>query len=97
MKNDQIDSLTKPTTKTEGLVKDTLSATVLLFNDDCHTFEEVARQIIKATNYSTSKAKRLTWVVHVQGKALVFKGDIQICIKISNTLEEIDLRTRIEF
>lgn len=97
MENEHFEPSHLPISQTADTDNTSISATVLLFNDDYHTFEEVAGQIIKATRYNPSKAKRLTWIVHTQGKALVFTGDIQICIKISDTLEEIDLRTRIEY
>ena len=97
MENEHFEPSHLPISQTDDSETSSLSATVLLFNDDYHTFEEVAGQLIKATRCNPSKAKRLTWIVHTQGKALVFTGDIQICIKVSETLEEIDLRTRIEY
>ena len=97
MENEHFGPSQLPISQTDDTETSILSATVLLFNDDHHTFEEVTGQIIKATRCNPSKAKRLTWIVHTQGKALVYTGDIQMCIKVSDTLEEIDLRTRIEY
>ena len=74
-----------------------ISGCVLLFNDSWHTFEQVSEQLVKAINCNKKRAQLLTWVVHNQGKAQVFSGDIQNCINVSDTLEEIDLRTRIEY
>jgi len=68
---------------------------VLLFNDDWHSFDEVIKQIIKAIKCSMQKAKAITFEVHVKGKAVVFSGNLQECLKVSSILEEIALHTQI--
>jgi len=71
-------------------------AKVILFNDEIHSFEEVIGQIIKAVGCDTSKAETLTWEVHTKGKAMVFEGFMNECLKVSHVLEEIALMTQIE-
>jgi len=71
-------------------------ATVILFNDEVHTFDEVIGQIIKATGCETAKAEALTWEVHSTGKAAVFEGPMNECLLVSHTLEEIALHTQIQ-
>jgi ATP-dependent Clp protease adaptor protein ClpS len=71
-------------------------AKVILFNDEVHSFDEVIGQIIKATGCETSKAEALTWEVHTSGKAMVFEGQMDNCLKVSHILEEIALNTQIE-
>jgi ATP-dependent Clp protease adaptor protein ClpS len=71
-------------------------ARVILFNDEIHTFEEVIGQIIKATACSQSKAESLTWQVHSSGKAVVFEGPMNDCLRVAGILEEIALHTHIE-
>jgi len=71
-------------------------AKVILFNDEFHSFDEVIGQIIKATGYDTTKAEALTWEVHNSGKAMVFEGQMDNCLKVSHILEEIALNTQIE-
>lgn len=71
-------------------------ATVILFNDDYHTFDEVIWQLIKATGCDSAKAESLTWEVHTKGKAAVFEGPMDECLKVSHVLEEIALTTHIE-
>ncbi|MFP4529315.1 MAG: ATP-dependent Clp protease adaptor ClpS [Candidatus Kapaibacterium sp.] len=73
------------------------SARVILFNDEWHTFDEVISQIIKAISCSRDKAETLTWEVHTRGKACVYEGDINECLKVSSVLEEIALHTQIEY
>ena len=71
-------------------------AKVILFNDEIHSFDEVIGQIIKATGCDTTKAEALTWEVHTSGKAMVFEGQMDNCLKVSHILEEIALNTQIE-
>jgi ATP-dependent Clp protease adaptor protein ClpS len=73
-----------------------LPAKVILYNDEIHSFEEVIRQIIKATGCAAAKAETLTWEVHHKGKAMVFEGQMDNCLKVSHILEEIALNTQIE-
>ena len=68
---------------------------VLLFNDEVHTFDEVIDQIMKATGCARGQAEDLTWTVHHQGKAQVYEGELEECLKVESVLSEIDLITRI--
>lgn len=68
---------------------------VFLFNDDYHTFDEVITQLIKAIHCSFEKARAFAFEVHVKGKAMVFSGSMQSCLKVSSILEEIELHTQI--
>lgn len=81
----------------EVLVEEAVSAAwrVMLFNDEVHTFEEVIGQIIKATGCPRGTAEDLTWTVHRQGKAQVYEGEFEECLKVESVLAEIDLITRI--
>jgi ATP-dependent Clp protease adaptor protein ClpS len=71
-------------------------AKVILFNDDVHTFDEVIDQLIKATRCTRSRAEAFAWEVHTRGKAAVFEGTMNECIRVSHVLEEIALHTQIE-
>lgn len=73
-----------------------LSARVILFNDEEHTFDEVIIQIMKATGCTLQRAELLTLEVHQTGKAMVFEGDLGGCLRVSGILEEIGLMTQIE-
>ncbi len=76
-------------------VETEISARVLLFNDEVHTFDEVIDQIIKATGCSPDRAEDLTLQVHHFGKAIVYDGDMSECLRVSGILEEIALHTQI--
>ncbi len=71
-------------------------ARVILFNDDIHTFEEVALQLVKAIHCSYERGMEIAWEVHTRGKACVYEGDISECLRVSTILEEIALHTQIE-
>ncbi len=68
---------------------------VILFNDNYHSFEEVIAQLLKAIKCSFEKARSLTFEVHVKGKAIVFHGSLNDCLKVSSILEEIELHTQV--
>jgi len=86
----QITNLEEEKTNTD------LGSRVILFNDDLHTFEEVIAQIIKAAKCSFIEARDKTFEVHVNGKAVVYLGELADCLRVSGILEEILLHTQIE-
>ena len=69
---------------------------VILFNDHIHTFDEVIGQLIKATGCSVSQAEAHAWRAHVQGKAGVFEGSFEECLRVKSILDEIALITEIQ-
>lgn len=69
---------------------------VILYDDDIHTFDEVINQIIKAIGCTVAKAEELTLTVHTKGKAVVFEGTFEECLKINAVLLEIQLVTEIK-
>lgn len=71
-------------------------ARVVLFNDDVHTFEEVAAQLVKATRCTFAKGMGLANVVHTVGSAIVYEGHFERCEAVASVLAEIGLKTAIE-
>lgn len=69
---------------------------VILYNDDIHTFDEVIMQIIRATGCTTTRAEELAWTVHTRGKAAVYEGEFEDCLRVQGVLREIGLVTEIE-
>ena len=69
---------------------------VVLFNDEVHSFDEVILQIQKATGYSLERATELTLRVHHNGKAVVFIGSKEDCVKVSGVLKQIQLIVQVE-
>ena len=72
-----------------------IPAKVIVYNDDWHTFDEVIYQIMKAIKCDLYTAEQLTWEIHTKGKAVVFEGDLEEAVYVSNVLEEIDLSVEI--
>lgn len=69
---------------------------LILYDDDIHTFDEVINQLIKALGCSKSHAEELTFKVHNDGKAVVFEGSFEECLKRNSVLQEIQLITEIK-
>lgn len=69
---------------------------LILYDDDIHTFDEVINQLIKALGCSKAIAEKLTYKVHNEGKATVFEGSFEECLKINSVLQEIQLVTEIK-
>lgn len=69
---------------------------LILYNDDIHTFDEVINQLIKAIKCSISEAESIAITVHNEGKAIVFEGSFEECLRINSVLLEIQLITEIK-
>ena len=63
----------------------------VLHNCDCHTFDDVAKQLIKAIGCSEERAWELAWEVHNTGKAVVKVGPETECVRVGNILAAIGL------
>jgi ATP-dependent Clp protease adapter protein ClpS len=70
---------------------------VILFNDDWHTFDDVINQLILAINCSHKVAEGMAMTVHTEGKCNVYTGPVEECLSVSAILEQIDLKTSIDF
>jgi ATP-dependent Clp protease adaptor protein ClpS len=65
---------------------------VFLFNCECHTFDEVIAQLLKAVPGMTRPlAEELAWRVHTQGLAEVYRGDAAECEHVGAVLGETGL------
>lgn len=69
---------------------------VILFNDEIHTFDEVIGQLVKATGCSFEHAEQVAWIVHTEGKAVAYEGEVDACLRVQGVLREIGLVTQIE-
>ena len=63
----------------------------ILHNCDCHTFEQVVRQLMKAIACSEEKGWELAWQVHNTGKAVVKVGPEAECVRVGGILASIGL------
>lgn len=69
---------------------------VVLYDDDIHTFDEVIRQLVKATGCTAARAEKHAWTVHTEGKDTVYEGEFFECFRVQGVLREIALVTEIE-
>ena len=65
---------------------------VFLFNCECHSFEEVITQLLKAVPGMTrGLAEDLAWRVHTQGLAEVYRCGASECERVAKVLGETGL------
>ena len=83
-------------------IKDTAASTgvgtgwrVVLFNCECHTFDEVERQLVKAVHCSLAQARSWSWEVHSKGSAVVYKGAQERCEAVAGVLEDVKLLVKV--
>lgn len=67
----------------------------ILWNCACHTFEEVARQLMKAIGCSYDEGMAIAWKVHNSGKATVRVGPKGECERVGRILTEIGLKVTV--
>ena len=84
---------TRPSTDVEERAADEVAPPwmTILHNCDCHTFEQVVRQLQKAIACSEAKGWELAWQVHNTGKAVVKIGPETECVRVGNILASIGL------
>lgn len=63
----------------------------ILLNCDCHTFDDVATQLMKAIRCTYSKGLQWANVVHHTGSAVVYSGPRERCEAVASVLEDIGL------
>jgi len=63
----------------------------ILHNCDCHTFEQVVKQLQKAIACSEAQGWEIAWQVHNTGKAVVKIGPESECVHVGNVLMAIGL------
>lgn len=67
----------------------------VLFNCDCHSFQEVALQLMKAIRCDYPRGLALANVVHHTGAATVYAGHRERCEAVAAVLEDIRLRVQV--
>ena len=63
----------------------------ILHNCDCHTFEQVVRQLMKAIACTEEKGWEIAWQVHNTGKAVVKVAPEAECVRVGGILASIGL------
>jgi ATP-dependent Clp protease adaptor protein ClpS len=83
----------RPSADVDDSVEDAVAPPwmTVLHNCDCHTFEQVVRQLQKAIACSEAEGWELAWQVHNTGKAVVKVGPEAECVRVGNILAAIGL------
>ncbi len=67
----------------------------ILFNCNCHSFDQVERQLLKAIHCSLSRAREISGQVHNTGSSVVYTGPRERCEAVSMVLEDIGLIVKV--
>jgi len=67
----------------------------ILWNCDCHSFEQVANQLVKAIGCSYDDGMAIASRVHNDGKAVVRVGAKSECERVARILAEVGLRVSV--
>jgi len=68
----------------------------ILFNCHCHSFQEVATQLMKAIRCTYSRGMQFANVVHHTGSAIVYSGHRERCEAVARILGDIGLVAKVE-
>ena len=64
----------------------------ILFNCECHTFDQVERILIKATRCSLAQARAWSNEVDKKGSAVVYRGPREHCEAVADVVGSIGLQ-----
>lgn len=65
---------------------------VILYNCDCHQYDQVVFQVQKATGCSLEKAVWITQEAHITGRAIAYSGTLEECERVAGILRSIKLQ-----
>jgi ATP-dependent Clp protease adapter protein ClpS len=72
-------------------------AWVILYNDDWHSFDDVAYQLVKAIACTLDQGYDFAMTVHTEGKARVYDGPKPECERVAGVLREIRLQVEVDW
>lgn len=68
---------------------------VILFNCDCHSFEQVEGILLKAVRCGLAQARAYSWEVHSQGSCIVYQGALERCEAVADVIGSIGLQVKV--
>ncbi len=68
---------------------------VVLFNCDCHTFDEVENVVMKATRCTLSRARQISNEVNSRGSAIVYDGPLERCEAVADVIASVGLKVKV--
>ena len=81
--------------ETIKLSKEEFISQVILFNCNCHTFDTVIEQLIKAIGCSSATASQLAHVADQFGSVKVYEGEKEKCEGIADILGSAGLLVKV--
>ena len=88
-------TITKINLQTINLIKPELVWNVILFNCNCHTFDDVIEQLMAGLGCSSEKASQLTYVADQFGSVKVYEGDNESCNKVADIIGSTSLIVKV--
>ena len=67
----------------------------ILFNCDCHSFDEVERVVVQAIHCSLARAREISHEVHTKGSAVVYKGVRERCEAVADVIGATGLQVKV--
>jgi ATP-dependent Clp protease adaptor protein ClpS len=67
----------------------------VLFNCDCHTFDEVENIVIKAVRCTLSRARSISNEVHTRGSAVISEGPRERCEAVAEVVASVGLKVKV--
>ncbi|PIR17431.1 MAG: hypothetical protein COV48_08690 [Elusimicrobia bacterium CG11_big_fil_rev_8_21_14_0_20_64_6] len=68
---------------------------VILFNCDCHSFDQVEGILLKAVRCSLSQARAYSWEIHSKGSAVIYHGALEHCEAVADIIGAIGLQVKV--
>ncbi len=65
---------------------------VILYNCDCHTFDDVETILQKATGCSLEDATAIAMEVHLKGRSICFSGSHEECDRVAGIIASVRLQ-----
>jgi len=69
---------------------------LILYNDDYHTFDFVIETLVNICKHNSNQAEQCAYIVHYKGKCDVQKGDFEILKPMKEALTDKGLNANIE-
>ncbi len=82
----------RPTRETDPIHDEDGPWVVILYNCDCHTWDEVILQLQKAIGCCLETAERIAEEAHFTGRAIAFTGPAEECERVAGVLRSIRLQ-----
>ena len=83
-------------TEADEQTEQELPWSVILYNDDHHSFEAVILQVQKATGVSLERAYEISMEAHTKGRAICYTGPLERCEHVAGILRQINLTVEID-